>query len=302
MNDLVIVFLAGFVASGVDGALGMGFGPTSSAVLLGSGLSPATVSATVNVAKIGSGLAAAVAHWRFDNIDRRLTVALAGPGLVGALVGVFVLSNVDGDALRPMLAVLLTVVGLRVLWRFGRMTPTAAGHDEDTAANPPAASWSTVAVGAAGGCTNGLIGAWGPVVTPYLINRGVPPRLAIGSVNTAEVAVAVVAAGAIIGSGTSALELGTTAAMLAGGVLSAPLAAWSVRRIRPRTAGLALATMLLLTQARELASATGLAEARWIIYAAIVATVALIARPMRQRQPRVLAHAGEVALAADLRS
>ena len=48
--DLVLVAIAGFVASLVDGALGMGFGPTSSSILLSTGLAPAAVSATVNIA------------------------------------------------------------------------------------------------------------------------------------------------------------------------------------------------------------------------------------------------------------
>ena len=59
MNDLVLVFLAGFVASFVDGALGMGFGPTSATILLSTGLAPAAVSTTVNLAKVATGLAAA---------------------------------------------------------------------------------------------------------------------------------------------------------------------------------------------------------------------------------------------------
>src|SRR5690349_2263940 len=132
MTQLLLVFLAGFLASGVDGALGMGFGPTSSALLLGTGLPPATVSATVNIAKIGAGLAAGIAHWRFDNINRRLAVTLALPGLLGALVGVFVLTNVDGDALRPFLAIMLLLVGVRILLRFGRASAAGlAGAEGD---------------------------------------------------------------------------------------------------------------------------------------------------------------------------
>ena len=75
--------LAGFAASLVDGALGMGFGPTSSSILLGTGLAPAAVSTTVNLAKVATGIAAAVAHWRFRNIDHRLVLKLAIPGCAG---------------------------------------------------------------------------------------------------------------------------------------------------------------------------------------------------------------------------
>src|SRR3712207_1347577 len=114
MEDLLLVALAGFLASMVDGALGMGFGPTSSSILLASGLSPAAASATVNIAKVATGLAAGVSHWRFGNIDRRLVLKLALPGAIGALIGTTVLANVDGDDIRPFLAGVLLLVGLRI--------------------------------------------------------------------------------------------------------------------------------------------------------------------------------------------
>src|SRR5688572_4446892 len=111
-SNLMLFALAGFVASFVDGALGMGFGPTSASILLASGLAPQAVSASVNIAKVVTGLAAGLSHWRFRNLDRTLVLRLAVPGCLGALIGVTVLSNVSGATLRPYLAILLTLVGL----------------------------------------------------------------------------------------------------------------------------------------------------------------------------------------------
>src|SRR5688572_28340265 len=139
MDALVLVALAGFVASLVDGVLGMGFGPTSSTILLVAGLTPTAVSSTVNLAKVATGIAGGVAHWRFGNVDRRLVVRLAVPGCVGALAGVTVLANVDGERLRPWLATLLLVIGVRVLVRFTRATagpPTPAASDPSATAGP----------------------------------------------------------------------------------------------------------------------------------------------------------------------
>ncbi len=126
MSDLALVGLAGFVASLVDGSLGMGFGPTSSSILLASGISPAAASTTVNLAKVATGFVSGVSHWRFGNVDRALVLRLAIPGAVGALVGTTVLVNVDGDDLRPVLAVVLLVMGLRILVRFSRPLPMQA--------------------------------------------------------------------------------------------------------------------------------------------------------------------------------
>ena len=233
MSDLLLVALAGFIASLVDGALGMGFGPTSSTILLSTGLPPTAVSTTVNLAKVATGLAAAISHWRFQNIDHRLVIRLAVPGMVGALVGVTILANVDGDDLRPVLACLLILVGLRIVFRFSRVLPTTAADADG--GQPSFEVRGTVPVAAVGGVTNGLIGAWGPVVTPYLLHHGLPPRWAIGSVNTAEVAVAVVASASLLASlGGESVEASTVVAMLIGGVVASPLAAWSVRHLPPR--------------------------------------------------------------------
>jgi uncharacterized membrane protein YfcA len=284
MEDLLLIALAGFLASLVDGALGMGFGPTSSSILLSAGVSPAAASATVNLAKVVTGTVAGLSHWRFGNIDRRLVVSLAVPGAVGALVGTTILVNVDGDDLRPVLAIVLALVGLRILVRFSRPLPM----QPDVVDGRPVSTHvrGVTVAGAAGGVTNGLVGAWGPVVTPFLLHRGLPPRFAVGSVNTAEVAVAVVAAGSLLGSSaTAGLDASIVVAMLAGGAVAAPLAAYVVRWFPPRALGLAVAGLLLLTQARELSAAVGLGPGRWVVYALILLALgaAAVAPTARRR-------------------
>lgn len=285
MDELLIVFLAGFTASLVDGALGMGFGPTSSSILLGTGLSPAAVSTTVNLAKVATGLTAAVAHWRFENIDRRLVRRLALPGSFGALLGVTVLASVDGDTLKPILAVLLLIMAGRILVRFSR--PLPARRDAGVADASPCQydERGTTAAAAAGGVTNGLVGAWGPVVTPFLLQRGLAPRYAIGSVNTAEVAVAVVASGSLLASvGGGGIDAGIVVAMMAGGVLAAPLAAWVIRFLPARGLGVAVGGLLFVTNIRELTSSGDAAALRWVAYGlvALACTYAAI-RPRRLR-------------------
>ena len=279
MDDLVWIALAGFCASLVDGALGMGFGPTSSSILLGVGLTPTQVSSTVNNAKIATGLVAAISHWRFRNIDHRLVLKLALPGCAGAVVGVTVLSNVDGDTIRPVMAAILMFVGVRILYRFSRPVTVNAEEFEDLDHDPDRMpdfdSRGVEVVAAAGGVTNGLVGAWGPVVTPFLMHRELPPRFAVGSVNTAEVAVAAVSAGSLLASlGRGSLDIGVLLAMLAGGVIAAPVAAWVIRHIPPRPMGVAVGALLLATNAGQVADWAGLAAGRWLLYGAVVIAVA----------------------------
>ena len=278
MPDWLLFAAAGFAATFVDGALGMGFGPTSSSILLGSGLAPAAASTCVNIAKLVTGLASALAHWRLQNIDRGLVIALAAPGCLGAVLGVTVLSSIDGETIRPYLAALLTLVGVRILTRFMfpplvAETPAAASAD---AARP---QFRGVAIAAIlGGMTNGLVGAWGPVVTPYLLNRAVRPRFAIGSVNTAEVAVASASAFTLIGSlGMAGVDAFVLVSMLAGGVVAAPLAAWVIRYVPARPMGVAVAVLLLMTNARPLLAWAGFAfgPMSGAVYAAAIALLVL---------------------------
>jgi len=291
MDDLLQVALAGFAASMVDGALGMGFGPTSATILLSTGLSPAAVSTTVNIAKVATGIAAGISHWRFGNIDRRLVLRLALPGCLGAAVGVTVLANVDGSRIRPILAVLLTLVGLRMLLRFSRALPLAPdveqGEPVTAAGVADQAGRGAIVAGAAGGVSNGLIGAWGPIVTPYLLHRGLVPRFAIGSVNTAEVFVAMASAtGLVAAMGKGGVDPKVVVAMLAGGVIASPIAAWAIKWMPARAMGLAVAALLVLTNWRELVSKADLGMIPFVGYALVVALVVAAATAPRLRVAR----------------
>ena len=249
------------------------------------------MSTTVNLAKVVTGLAAALSHWRFRNIDHRLVLRLAIPGCVGAVVGVTVLSRVDAATIRPVLALLLVVIGLRILWRFS--TPVTVDPEEfedldhDPDAMPPFDSRGAELVAAAGGVTNGMIGAWGPVVTPFLMQRRLEPRFAVGSVNTAEVAVAAVSVGSLVTAlGRGGLDLAVIGAMILGGVIAAPVAAWFVRHVPARPMGVAVGGLLLLTNAQQLVDWAELGPSRWFAYGGIGVLVAAAAlRPRRSRRP-----------------
>jgi uncharacterized protein len=277
MRDLFLFALAGFAASLVDGALGMGFGPTSSSILLAAGLAPTAVSASVNLAKVVTGIAAAVSHWKFRNLDRTLVLQLAVPGCLGAFVGVYVLSSIDGATLRPYLAMLLTIIGIRILVRFAQPMPRA---EKATAPVVGSAKRELVfdrrgvkVAAFLGGVTNGMIGAWGPVVTPFLLHRNVRPRYAIGCVNTAEVAVASASAFSLIASlGRAGINGPTVLSLLLGGILAAPVAAWFIRHVAPGLMGVSVAGLLLLTNARDLTAWAGLRSgpALWAVYASIL--------------------------------
>jgi uncharacterized membrane protein YfcA len=210
------------------------------------------------------------------------------PGMAGAFLGAIILTLVDGDSLRPILAVMLLAMGIRITLRFSRSIGEAQVNGSRLLAASPLAKSQVGIAGGVGGLTNGLVGAWGPVVTPWLLHRGLPPRVAVGSTNTAEVAVAVVSAGALIGSlGGRGIELGVALAMIAGGVVAAPLGAYVIKVIPARLLGLAVGGLLMLTQVREFGRLVDSPVSGWISSGVILFLVVLAGiRPHLDAQRR----------------
>ena len=96
MTDEFLLLLAiGFLAQMVDGALGMAFGVVSTSAMLMIGLPPAQASALVHTAEIFTTGASAASHIYHRNVDWRLVIRLGIAGVIGAVLGAWVLSNVD---------------------------------------------------------------------------------------------------------------------------------------------------------------------------------------------------------------
>ena len=62
MRSLILIALAGAAAQLVDGGIGMGFGVTSTTILLLAGLGPATASAVVHTSELGTTLVLSLIH------------------------------------------------------------------------------------------------------------------------------------------------------------------------------------------------------------------------------------------------
>jgi hypothetical protein len=269
---LIVLGLFGLIAQLVDGSLGMAYGATSSTLLLVAGLSPATASASVHLAEVGTTLASGAAHWRFGNVDWRLILRLGVPGAIGAFAGATVLSSLSTEAAAPIMAGILLVIGVYLLLRFTNRG-TAADPVRD---RPPlAAAFLTPLGGVAGfiDATGG--GGWGPVSTPALLVTGrVEPRKVIGSVDTSEFMVSVAAsAGFLLALGTQGVNVPVAAALLAGGLVAAPLAAWLVRHLPASMLGASVGGLLVLTNLRTLLRTFAVpADVRAIAYTAVLLT------------------------------
>jgi uncharacterized membrane protein YfcA len=233
LTDYIVLGLIGFGAQLIDGALGMAFGVISTAAMLSFGMPPAQASAIVHTAEIFTTGASASSHIWHRNVDWRLVIRLGIAGVLGAVLGAWILSNVDASIMRPFVAAYLVLLGIFILLKAWQLAP---GRD---APGPWVGPIGFVAgfLDASGG------GGWGPLATSSLVGSGHAPRMAVGSVNTTEFFVTVAAAT------TFFVELGASPwkellALIAGGMLAAPLGGWMVKRVPAR--GLMVAVGLLV--------------------------------------------------------
>ncbi|MBF6082846.1 sulfite exporter TauE/SafE family protein [Nocardia cyriacigeorgica] len=269
MRTVILLAFAGLAAQLVDGSLGMAYGVTSTTLLLAIGTNPAAASATVHLAEIGTTLASGVAHWKFGNVDWRVVARIGIPGALGAFIGATVLSSLSTDLAKPVMALILLGLGVYLLGRFTLLDLPR------TNLGKPLRKRFLTPLGLVAGfldATGG--GGWGPVGTPAILASGrMEPRKVIGSIDTSEFLVAVAASvGFLIGLGSAGVNLGWTLALLAGGLIAAPIAAWLVRHVPPRVLGSAVGGLIVLTNIRTLLRSDWIdagAGARWVVYAIV---------------------------------
>ena len=262
LSEFWIFLFVGFFAQLIDGALGMGYGVISSVVLLASGVPPAHTSASVHSAKLFTTAASGMSHLLHGNVDRRLFWFLAIAGSVGGIAGALFLTQVPGKLIRPYVFGYLLIMGLLILWRCLR-----EGKERHVMPGGFIAP-----LGGVGGFLDAVGGGgWGPVVTSSLIGAGAQPRQVVGTVNAAEFVVtcAVVAAFAttlltgLWSEGKGLLDhLMPIAGLVLGGLPSAAVAGFLVKRAPRKPMTFAVALLVITLSSYELISESGLFTAK----------------------------------------
>lgn len=293
MRKLIVLAMVGLLAQLVDGGLGMGYGATSSTLLVLVGLTPLVASASVHFSELGTNLASGVAHWRLRNVDWPVVARIAGPGAVGAFLGATVLAALSTAWATPIMAGILATLGIYIIVRF------------IVGVRPQLTKRLTVKFLVPLGLFAGFIdatggGGWGPVATPALLSGGrLEPRKVIGSVDTAEFAVSGAASlGFLIAIGASGIHWGFALALLAGGLVAAPFAAYLVKIAPAYLLGVAVGGVILLTNTRTLFSALDVSDVvRISTYIAILLVTAagLYVAALRAKR-RAVVPISEVAL------
>jgi uncharacterized membrane protein YfcA len=163
---------------------------------------------------------------------------------MGAVLGAWILSNIDSAVVRPYLSAYLVIIGVFILVKAWRWAPSR---------DAPAA-WAAPIGFVAGFLDASGGGGWGPVATSTLVGSGHAPRTSIGSVNTTEFFVTTAAAT------TFFVELGASPLhnlipLVIGGLLAAPLGGWAVKHVPARALMIAVGILVMALAGWQLARA-----------------------------------------------
>ncbi|AEE49696.1 sulfite exporter TauE/SafE family protein [Haliscomenobacter hydrossis] len=233
--------LAGFVAQLVDGALGMAYGVSCTTLLLHLGIPPALATASVHTAEVFTTGASGLSHLYLGNVDKKLFLRLIVPGVIGAVVGAYLISEVfDGKVIKPYIAAYLLFLGIIILLKsFQTRVPTEKVRYVSL-------------LGVTGGFLDAVGGGgWGPIVTSNIVNQGNDPRKTVGTVNTAEFFVAFFSTGVFLFFvGVESWQV--VAGLIAGGILAAPFGAWLVHKISAKALMFLVGLIIILTQSYTL--------------------------------------------------
>jgi hypothetical protein len=131
-------------------------------------------------------------------------------------------------------------------------------------------------------------GGWGPVGTTSLLSSGrLEPRKVVGSIDTSEFLVAVGGSlGFLLALGSQGIDFRIAGALLVGGVIAAPFAAWLVKHLAARVLAVAAGGLIVLTNGKTILESLGAPGSLVLSAAAVlgVTWVAMIVWAVRQER------------------
>lgn len=245
--QFLLYLIIGFFAQIVDGSLGMAYGVSSNAFLLSTGVSPAVASASVHISEVFTTFVSGISHLKFNNVDKDIVKKLIIPGVIGGIVGAYLLVNFPSEIIKPIVTVYLLIMGIRIFIKAFKNIPWFHFKPHHF-----------IFLGAIGGFFDAVGGGgWGPIVTSTLLGRDDTPRKTIGSVNISEFFVTfseAVTFIATIGMAPWTIVLG----LISGGVVAAPLAAFLTSKVPNKVLFLIVGSLIIFLQVRAILAMFGI--------------------------------------------
>lgn len=244
-NTLFIFIAAGFIAQMVDGSLGMAYGVTASTFMAAFGgptITPAAISAGVHASEIFTTGASGLSHIKFKNVNAKLFRHLLIPGIIGAIVGAYILSSLEeyGKLVKPFVSCYTLILGVIIIIKAVKKL-----KEKRKVKRIGILAFFGAFLDSIGG------GGWGPVVSSTLIAQGRNVKYTVGSVNLAEFFVT------LASSITFFLFLGLQnwqmiTGLVIGGVIAAPIAAYITSKVPVRPALIFVGLVVIITSLRNI--------------------------------------------------
>jgi len=239
-NDFLWFMLGGFIAQLIDGALGMAYGVSATTFLLSFGVSPAVASMSVHASEIFTSGVSGLMHLKFGNVNSKLFKNIVLPGVIGSIVGAYLLSEFEeyNTYIKPVVGVYTLILGVIIILKVIR--------NQQKRKKIKNVGW----LASLGGFLDAIGGGgWGPVVSSTLIARGKNPRMVIGSVNLAEFFVSLASSFTFFtligGSGWQ-----TILGLILGGVVAAPIAAHFSKKLNVKAMMILVGTIVIIVSLR----------------------------------------------------
>ncbi len=241
-NEFYWMLAIGFFAQMVDGALGMGYGLTSSTLMMGMGVKLPSISGSIHTAEMFSSAMSGYSHYKYGNVNKKMLLYLTVPGVIGAVSGsllLIYLGNEYENLAKGLMATYTLIMGYRITrLAFKKIVVKQKTH--------------IGRLGFFGGMMDAFGGGgWGPIVTSTLLSKGRKTNYVIGTVSMAEFFVTLAAAIVFFSNlGVSNIEI--ILGLIIGGVLAAPIAARLAGKMPRKTALILVALLLIISSGRNL--------------------------------------------------
>ena len=241
-SSILYYVLGGFIAQMIDGALGMAYGVTATTFLLSVGITPAAASASVHASEVFTSGVSGYMHLKFGNVNSKLFKTLVIPGVIGAILGAYLLSSLEQYAgyIKPIVSVYTLFLGAIIIRK--------AIIKRQEKKQLKRVGWLALF----GGYLDSIGGGgWGPIVSSTLIASGRHPKYTIGSVNLTEFFVSLASSltfFAVIGLGDIHVIIG----LILGGVIAAPIAARLANKLPVKSMMILVGIVIIIVSLRQI--------------------------------------------------
>jgi len=237
-----LIFLSiGALAQFIDGSIGMGYGVTSSRLLVSLGVYPAIASASLHTAEIFTTFISGASHLKLGNVQRSIAVPLIVSGVIGGFLGAFLCVKVSAGSLKSIVNAILLLMGVIILYQFTFKNIVRYKLNLISSKILMPLGFSAAFLDALGG------GGWGPITTTTLVLNKAEPSKAVGTVDFSEFFVTVSEVIAfLIFLGPEKFQMDIVLILMAGAIITAPLAAVCCKKLPPKYLGIMVGAGVIL--------------------------------------------------------